>query len=397
MRIIAIDWSGASSGERSKVWLAEVADGRMTRLECGRSRDEVIDDVIEEAGRDRELVVGLDFAFSLPEWFFGDRGLSDVEGLWTLVGRHCEEWLAACEPPFWGRPGRRRPDLPGHFRRTDTAARIGGIGAKSVFQIGGAGAVGTGSLRGMPHLARLRSAGFAVWPFHEVRLPLVIEIYPRVLTGPVRKSSQVDRQRYLASGFPEMQPEQLSLAASSEDAFDAAVSAVVMARCRDEIARLERARDPVERLEGRIWAPADEAVLVLPLEAASPSEPDCPFCGVEPERVVAETRDAIAIRDRHPLARGHTLVLPKAHGASLFAHPPRVQAQIWALVSDVRAALETELAPHGFNVGVNDGSAAGQTVAHAHVHVIPRFEGDVADPRGGVRWVIPERAAYWTR
>ena len=68
---------------------------------------------------------------------------------------------------------------------------------------------------------------------------------------------------------------------------------------------------------------------------------------------------------------------------------------MWRLVDRVRASLAAELDPDGFNVGVNDGAAAGQTVAHAHVHVIPRFEGDVADPRGGVRWVVPDRARYW--
>ena len=68
---------------------------------------------------------------------------------------------------------------------------------------------------------------------------------------------------------------------------------------------------------------------------------------------------------------------------------------MWRLVSEVRADLERRFAPDGFNVGLNAGAAAGQTVDHAHVHVIPRFVGDVPDPRGGVRWVLPGAAAYW--
>ena len=71
------------------------------------------------------------------------------------------------------------------------------------------------------------------------------------------------------------------------------------------------------------------------------------------------------------------------------------QAALWRLVALVRGKLAAELKPDGFNVGVNDGPAAGQTVLHAHVHVIPRRKGDVADPRGGVRWIMPAKARYW--
>lgn len=393
-RIIAFDWSGAKTGERSKIWLAEIRDGVMTRLESGRSRAEVIQHVIEEAVGDPHLVVGLDFAFSLPRWFLDERGIPDVDALWSVVARDGEEWLRRCEPPFWGRAGKRRPTLAGHLRATEEQARVAGIGAKSVFQIGGAGAVGTGSLRGMPYLSALRQAGFAVWPFHEARLPLVIEIYPRLLTGAVKKSGQADRERYLASGFSELDAGHLRIAASSEDAFDAAVSAVMMARHRDEILKLERATDPTELLEGLIWAPV-EAPRPWAEGRSFTKAPGCPFCELRADQVIAETTDAVAIRDRHPLSRGHTLILPRAHGESLFTQSTSVQQQIWRLVSQVRAALEKELGPDGFTIGVNDGRAAGQTVSHAHVHVIPRFHGDVPDPRGGLRWVLPERAPYW--
>jgi diadenosine tetraphosphate (Ap4A) HIT family hydrolase len=123
---------------------------------------------------------------------------------------------------------------------------------------------------------------------------------------------------------------------------------------------------------------------------------DCPFCRPDRHRIRLESDLAVAFLDRFPLTEGHTLVVPKRHVASLFDIPQDEQAAVWSLVAHVRAQLMAELKPDGFNVGLNDGPAAGQTVAHAHVHVIPRRHGDVADPRGGVRWIIPAKAAYWT-
>jgi diadenosine tetraphosphate (Ap4A) HIT family hydrolase len=122
---------------------------------------------------------------------------------------------------------------------------------------------------------------------------------------------------------------------------------------------------------------------------------DCPFCHLEASRTRMESAFAVALLDGFPVTPGYTLVLPKRHVASLFDLPDEEQAAVWKLVAQVRAVLLTELRPDGFNVGLNDGMAAGQTVLHAHVHVIPRRRGDVADPRGGVRWVVPDRAAYW--
>ncbi len=157
LRTIAVDWSGAVSGAQRKIWLAEAVGGRITRLESGRDRAAIADFLISEASRTPGLVVGLDFAFSLPGWFLESRGLPDGPALWALAADEGDAWLAGCESPFWGRPGRGRPDLPDHLRRTDRdAPAIGGIRPQSVFQIGGAGAVGTGSLRGMPVLKRLR-------------------------------------------------------------------------------------------------------------------------------------------------------------------------------------------------------------------------------------------------
>lgn len=396
-RFIAVDWSGAKAGARSAIWLAEARDGRLARLESGRGRSEVVDHLIGAAASDPGLVVGLDFAFSFPLWFTERAGARSVEELWSVVAKKGEQWLGSCEDPFWGRPGRRRPKLPEDLRRTEREASAPkGPRPKSVFQIGGAGAVGTGSIRGMPYLTALRSAGFSIWPFHDPALPLVIEIYPRLLTGPVVKAREAERSAYLARCLPRIGGALARKAVSSPDAFDAAVSAVVMSRHADEIAALARSRDPVERIEGRIWWPRGgrkEAAAAPPRWPGK--EPGCPFCEIPRESVVAESRHALAIRDRYPVSRGHTVVVPKAHTVSLFEQGLEIQADTWRLVARVRGELQEAFGPDGLNIGLNDGRAAGQTVEHAHVHLIPRFEGDVADPRGGIRWVLPSQAAYW--
>src|SRR4051794_31743112 len=116
----------------------------------------------------------------------------------------------------------------------------------------------------------------------------------------------------------------------------------------------------------------------------------CPFCErIHNGDVIAGTERAVAFRDAHPVSRGHTLIVPTAHESDFFALPVDDQAAVWALVTEIYDELTRELATDGCNVGLNNGKAAGQTVDHAHVRVIPRYAGDVADPRGGVRWVIP--------
>ncbi len=121
----------------------------------------------------------------------------------------------------------------------------------------------------------------------------------------------------------------------------------------------------------------------------------CPFCELNATDVVAASEFAVAFRDRYPVAEHHTLVIPRRHVASLFELDANELADVWALVAEVRQSLAVEFGIEAFNVGVNDGVAAGQTVLHAHVHVIPRVLGDSDDPRGGIRWVIPDKARYW--
>lgn len=255
-RVIAIDWSGAVQGAAKKIWLAEEVDGRLVRLESGRDRDAVAEHLIADVPGDSRTVIGLDFAFSLPAWFLRERGWVTARQLWEAADRDADAWLAAGKSPFWGRPGSRRPDLGEHFRRTELdAPAIVGVRPKSTFQIGGAGAVGTGSLRGMRLLHRLSRAGFSIWPFDPPGWPRVVEIYPRLLTGPVNKSNVHAREQYLASHYPDLGDEMTAHAASSEDAFDAAVSALVMAAHFESLVGPSPVTDDETILEGLIWYP----------------------------------------------------------------------------------------------------------------------------------------------
>ena len=153
MRVVAIDWSGAAQGAQQAIWRAVVQDGSLVELANGLNRDEVVEWLIAQVEDESNVVAGLDFAFSFPEWFCHAHGATDGPTVWRLAAEEGERWLAECPEPFWGPPGFRRPDLGtrSHFRRTEQGIRDAGHGLpKSVFQIGGAGAVGTGSIRGMP-------------------------------------------------------------------------------------------------------------------------------------------------------------------------------------------------------------------------------------------------------
>lgn len=122
----------------------------------------------------------------------------------------------------------------------------------------------------------------------------------------------------------------------------------------------------------------------------------CPFCALQGREIFAANDAAVAFFDGFPVSQGHALVVPHRHVASVFELTATEANDLWRLVAEVRAELGSRFAPAGYNIGINDGKAAGQTVDHAHVHVIPRYEGDIADPRGGVRWVLASKADYWS-
>jgi hypothetical protein len=261
MEVVAVDWSGAITGSAQHIWLAHVVDGELVALRNGRTRHEVVDDLAALRSRTPGgLVVGLDFSFSFPAWFVRAQSCATAGEFWEAVERDGERWLADCLPPFWGRPGRRRPEMSAHLRRAEQAISVGGISPKSTFQVGGAGAVETGSVRGIPHLRRLQAAGFSIWPFDPASPYLALEIYPRLLTGPVRKSNREQRELYMAELAWSMTPAFAAAIIESEDAFDAAISALVMDRHRSGLATLAQSDDPVTLLEGSVWCPPNIAV-----------------------------------------------------------------------------------------------------------------------------------------
>jgi len=102
------------------------------------------------------------------------------------------------------------------------------------------------------------------------------------------------------------------------------------------------------------------------------------------------------VLDGYPVSRGHTLIIPKRHVGSFFELETAEHDDILLMIQEAKKRLDADYSPDGYNIGINDGPAAGQTVPHLHIHIIPRYEGDQDDPRGGVRWIFPDKADYWT-
>lgn len=301
-RVVAVDWSGdrSTAGQRKKIWAAmwtaaPSGGSASVQLESGRTRTELTQWLIELATQTPRMVVGIDCCFSFPRWFVAEHGCASVYDFWASVAEgKGEGWLhrECADERFWGvtgpaRTGKRPPEFSGEglrrmMRSTDwenkiavrqkggdleRAAKMRGITAKSPFQIGGSGSVGTGSLRAMPVLQHLRAAGFRVWPFEGARLsgarkqPLLVEIYTRLLTGPVAKSNPLARKQYLLSrknadaDYSMLPRGVLAKAYGSEDAFDALVCCLEMARWRSEFPALQATRDATLRVEGITWRP----------------------------------------------------------------------------------------------------------------------------------------------
>jgi diadenosine tetraphosphate (Ap4A) HIT family hydrolase len=120
---------------------------------------------------------------------------------------------------------------------------------------------------------------------------------------------------------------------------------------------------------------------------------NCIFCDLD-RAILVETELSLAFLDRFPVSQGHTLVIPRRHVVSLWEMTTEEHADAFNLVKQVKDLLQKRFDPQGFNIGANCGEAAGQTVFHAHIHIIPRYAGDVPNPRGGVRNVIPGKGNY---
>jgi len=120
----------------------------------------------------------------------------------------------------------------------------------------------------------------------------------------------------------------------------------------------------------------------------------CPFCEPDPERILWRDENVYVVRDLYPVSASHSLIIPFRHFASIFEATDDELSSIAKALSFRKAQLERSLAADGYNIGINEGPAAGQTIPHVHIHLIPRFERDVDDPRGGIRGVIPEKKTY---
>jgi hypothetical protein len=299
LRLVAIDWSGRidAAGQRRHIWSAiwTRRESKVTvQLEAGRTRDEITEWLIELGRETPRMVVSIDCCFSFPGWFLAEHGCEDMFAFWRKANSAlAEQWLSrecdeiARDERFWGKPHKRPEQFcgPGYrrmFRFADydnkiaqaleggdpeRAAKMRGITPKSPFQIGGSGSVGTGSLRAMTMLERLHDAGFRVWPLEASAIdakrpkPLLVEMYTRLMTGAVAKSNPEARRKYLAAKrktdalYASLGRTVLARAQGSEDAFDALVSVMEMARYAEEFGGLKATRDPELRREGLTWRP----------------------------------------------------------------------------------------------------------------------------------------------
>ncbi|MDC0446819.1 MAG: HIT family protein [Gammaproteobacteria bacterium] len=121
----------------------------------------------------------------------------------------------------------------------------------------------------------------------------------------------------------------------------------------------------------------------------------CIFCNLRDERIIYECNHTIAFIDTYPASPGHTLVVPKRHIPTYFDASEDEILAIGKAVQICKEFLDNEFNPDAYNIGINNGEAAGQSIKHLHVHIIPRYKGDVEDPKGGVRWILKNKANYW--
>ena len=123
----------------------------------------------------------------------------------------------------------------------------------------------------------------------------------------------------------------------------------------------------------------------------------CPFCALPIERIILSNQHGYVIRDGFPVSPGHTLLIPVRHAGSFFDLDSEERNALLLLLEESKRRLDKEFKPAGYNIGINNGAAAGQTIPHLHIHLIPRYTGDQADPRGGIRWIFPDKADYWSK
>jgi diadenosine tetraphosphate (Ap4A) HIT family hydrolase len=126
-----------------------------------------------------------------------------------------------------------------------------------------------------------------------------------------------------------------------------------------------------------------------------PGYADCLFCNLAKERILNETPAFLIVADKYPVSLGHLLIVIKRHRELLCELSMEEWLDLQDAIRIAQGYVEEKYGAKGFNVGINDGATAGQTIPHLHVHLIPRYQDDVEDPRGGIRWLFPAKARYW--
>ena len=120
----------------------------------------------------------------------------------------------------------------------------------------------------------------------------------------------------------------------------------------------------------------------------------CTFCNIDKKRILFDTSEWIAMYDAYPVSKGHTLLITKEHYETYFDLPDQLKESLQFRLNQVKGILDNEFHPDGYNIGCNCGEAAGQSIMHFHLHIIPRYKGDCENPRGGVRGVIKDKQNY---
>lgn len=120
----------------------------------------------------------------------------------------------------------------------------------------------------------------------------------------------------------------------------------------------------------------------------------CPFCNMPNENIIIQNKHCYAIFDKYPVNKGHMLIIPFRHFDNYFDATKEEKVSILDLIDEAKEFLDKKFKPDGYNIGVNIGKYAGQTIFHVHIHLIPRYKGDMENPKGGVRGVIPDKMAY---
>ena len=161
---------------------------------------------------------------------------------------------------------------------------------------------------------------------------------------------------------------------------------IILFKHKEQLPFVKDNYDFSDAKQGRFWRPLDE------LEIPSVS---CYFCHIPEHRLVTTCTYTQTVRDGFPVSLGHTLIITKRHLSSYFELSQEEVAALHNALLTAKNDLDKQYSPDGYNIGINDGAAAGQTIMHLHIHIIPRYIGDTKDPRGGIRYIFPDKARYW--